>query len=74
MWHEHGGSSEKVAKRIVKEIEESASVEIGVTNHLRGEERLPGSGPEQTAQHAIILVHAMSYLSEKINKNRDRRG
>ena len=73
MRHEHGGSSEKVAKRIVKEVEKSAGVEISVTYHLRGEKRLPGSGPEQTAQHAVILVHTMSHLSVR-SKTREERG
>ena len=61
--HEHRWSAEKVAKRVMQEIEESAGVKIRVTNHLRSEESLPRARTEQRSQHAVVLIHSMGDVS-----------
>lgn len=59
-------SSEKVAERIVQQVDERGCVQISITHDLRGKKSLSGSTAKEASHHAIAHVHVMcDFLKEK---------
>ena len=46
----------------MEQVEIVRGVDISKTLHLIGKERLSGSTPKQTTQHAVCHVHLMRYF------------
>lgn len=51
------GSHEQVIDGVVQQVEEGGRVQIGVTHHLAGEQRLPGGAAQEAAHLAVGDVH-----------------
>lgn len=57
--HQNMCSSEQVAEGVVEQVNEGGGVQVGVTHHLRGKQRLSRSTTKQTSHHAIAHIHIM---------------
>lgn len=60
--HQDVCGSEQVAERVVEQVDEGGGVQVGVTHHLRGKQRLSRSTTKQTSHHAIAHIHVMGHL------------
>lgn len=56
------GSSEEVAEWVIQQIDERRCVEVSITHHLTGKERLPGAAAEQASHHPVAHVHVMRHF------------
>lgn len=58
--HQHVRGSEQVAEGVVQQVDEGGGVQVGVTHHLGGEQRLSRAAAEKASHHAVAHVHVVS--------------
>ena len=52
---------EHIGEGIIEEVETGRAVEVGVSDHLRREEGLAGSGPEEGSVESVVHVHPVDH-------------
>lgn len=61
--YQHRRSSEHVRERIIDQIEKSCGIEVGISNNLATEKRLPTATAEERAHHSISQIHLVCHVS-----------
>lgn len=64
-------SSEEIAERVVEQVDEGGCVQVGVTHHLGGKQRLSGATAEKATHHAVAHVHVVCHFLKGEKKKRD---
>uniref|UniRef100_A0A6B0U0L2 Putative secreted protein n=1 Tax=Ixodes ricinus TaxID=34613 RepID=A0A6B0U0L2_IXORI len=59
VWHQHRWRPEHVAERVVHEVHECVTVDVGVATDLVSKEGLPRTAAEHAAQDPIAHVELM---------------